>query len=130
GDTIPGNPNTAYSDSAFHVYSNPGTYYVTHFVNIGAEWAFETQVITIGTDCFAAAFDAECSGANYFNFTNQSVGSNLTYSWDFGDPLSSPNNTSTLTNPQHNFTAPGNYLVTLVVDDGNQTDTAYSNITV
>jgi PKD repeat protein len=130
GDTIPGNPNTAYSDSAFHVYTNPGTYYVTHFVNIGAEWAFETQVITIGTDCFAAAFNALCGGGNYFNFTNLSVGSNLMYSWNFGDPLSAPDNTSALTNPQHNFTAPGNYIVTLVIDDGNQTDTAYQTVTV
>ena len=130
GDTIPGNPNTAYSDTAFHVYTNPGTYYVTHFVNIGFEWAFETQVITIGTDCFVAAFDAQCGGGNYFNFTNQSVGNNLTYSWDFGDPLSAPNDTSTQANPQHNFSAPGSYVVTLIIDDGSQTDTAYNTVTV
>lgn len=130
GDTNPGNPNTAFSDTAFHIYTSPGTYYVTHFVNIGAEWAFETQVVTVGADCFAAAFSAQCSSGNYFSFTNQSVGSNLTYAWDFGDPLSGPDNTSTLANPQHNFTAPGNYSVTLTIDDGNQTDAITSTVTV
>jgi PKD repeat protein len=130
GDTAPGNPNTAYSDTAFHIYTAPGTYYVTHFVNIGAEWAFETQVITIGADCFAAAFNAQCSSGNYFNFTNESVGSNLTYLWDFGDPLSGPDNTSTLASPQHNFSAPGNYSVTLTIDDGNQADAITSTVTV
>ena len=39
GDSISGNPNTAYDDTVFHIYTVPGTYYVTHFDNIGAEWA-------------------------------------------------------------------------------------------
>jgi gliding motility-associated-like protein len=37
------------------------------------------------------------------NFTNTSTGSGLTYLWDFGDPNSGANNTSTLINPVHNF---------------------------
>src|SRR5664279_5027590 len=35
GDTTSGNPNTAYDDTVFHIYTTPGTYYVTHFDNIG-----------------------------------------------------------------------------------------------
>jgi gliding motility-associated-like protein len=35
------------------------------------------------------------------------------YSWDFGDPASGTNNTSTLQSPCHTFSAPGTYTVTL-----------------
>src|SRR5436190_6294100 len=63
GDSIQSNPNLMFDDTAYHVYTAPGTYYVTHFVNIGAEWAFETQEITVGTVCFGAAFDSRCGGS-------------------------------------------------------------------
>lgn len=44
-------------------------------------------------------------------FTNTSVGA-VTYYWDFGD-----GNTSTQTNPNHNYSTPGTYTVTLVAYD-------------
>ncbi|MFN5181622.1 MAG: PKD domain-containing protein [Bacteroidota bacterium] len=52
-------------------------------------------------------------------FTNTSTGTGLTYSWNFGDPATGPLNTSTQTNPSHQFTsAVGNstqtYNVTLI----------------
>lgn len=68
-----------------------------------------------------------------FGFTPGNCG-NLTYSfqdssyhnfpltgwhWNFGDPASGVNNTSTNQNPNHTFTAPGNYNVTLVVTNSN-----------
>jgi len=37
------------------------------------------------------------------------------WSWTFGDPASGANNTSTLQNPDHLFSGPGTYAVTLVV---------------
>ena len=37
GDSTASNPNWSFSDTAYHVYTSPGTYYVSHFVNIGAE---------------------------------------------------------------------------------------------
>jgi len=37
------------------------------------------------------------------------------WSWDFGDPASGAANTSTLQNPDHLFSGPGTYTVTLVV---------------
>lgn len=37
--------------------------------------------------------------------------------WNFGDPAS-PTNSSTARNPSHTFSAPGNYKVSLTVDDG------------
>lgn len=38
------------------------------------------------------------------------------YLWNFGDPLSGLQNTSTLENPSHEFTAPGTYVVSLKAD--------------
>ncbi|TSA51553.1 MAG: T9SS C-terminal target domain-containing protein [Sphingobacteriales bacterium] len=130
GDSISGNPNTAYDDTVFHIYTTPGTYYVTHFDNIGAEWAFETQVITVSATCFAAAFNAQCGGSLSFNFTNQSIGNNLTYQWTFGEPSSGVNDTSNLLNPYHAYTIAGAYTVTLIISDGTQADTTSQIINV
>ncbi len=38
-----------------------------------------------------------------------------TWLWNFGDPASGFQNTSTLQNPEHNYSNPGTYLVTLLV---------------
>ncbi len=45
-------------------------------------------------------------------FSNSSVNA-FTYFWDFGNPNSGSSNTSSEANPIHQFTAPGNYTVTL-----------------
>jgi len=42
-------------------------------------------------------------------------GTAKSFLWDFGDPLSGINNTSSSANPIHQFTAPGTYSVTLNV---------------
>jgi len=123
GDTISGNPNTAYDDTVFHIYTAPGTYYVTHFNNIGAEWAFETQVVTVSVACFGAAFTPQCAGALSYTFNNTSGGQNLTYQWTFGDPASGADNTSMLLNPYHSYLTAGAYTVSLTISDGSQSDT-------
>lgn len=57
------------------------------------------------------------------SFLNQSTGpAPLTYSWDFDDPNSAPNNTSTLANPSHTFSDCGSYQVCLTVTRGNCTE--------
>ncbi|MCX6278974.1 MAG: PKD domain-containing protein [Bacteroidetes bacterium] len=40
------------------------------------------------------------------------------YSWNFGDPSSGVNNTSTATNPCHIYANPGNYTITLTAGNG------------
>ncbi len=42
-----------------------------------------------------------------------------TRSWNFGDPASGGNNTSTATNPTHVFTIPNTYFVRLIVNSAN-----------
>lgn len=59
-----------------------------------------------------ASFTYSCTNSNTVAFTNTSaLCPSLT--WDFGDPASGANNTSTLANPTHTFSAPGTYSVTL-----------------
>jgi gliding motility-associated-like protein len=41
---------------------------------------------------------------------------NLTFDWNFGDPASGLNNTSTQEFPPHTYSAPGNYTLTLIVN--------------
>lgn len=59
-----------------------------------------------------------CSGQS-IQFTNNTFTGNspTTYSWNFGDPGSGTNNTSTLVNPTHLFSGPGSYQVTLTVNN-------------
>ncbi len=70
-----------------------------------------------------------CFGDSTY-FTNISTGNFTSSSWDFGDPGSGVNNTSSLTNPAHLFTAPGNYHVTLVITDNLSSDTIVNTITI
>ena len=56
---------------------------------------------------------------------------NLTFNWDFGDPASGANNTSTLENPSHTYLTAGDYLLTLIINEGQLcADTAHSVVKV
>jgi len=59
-----------------------------------------------------ASFIYSCTNNTTVNFTSTSALCPAT-SWNFGDIASGPNNTSTLTNPNHVFSAPGTYIITL-----------------
>jgi gliding motility-associated-like protein len=59
-----------------------------------------------------ASFTYSCTNNNTVAFTNTSALC-PSLAWDFGDPASGPNNTSTLANPTHTFSSPGQYSVTL-----------------
>lgn len=69
---------------------------------------------------FNSAMAAVCSRT--FNFTDGSTvnggGSILSWAWDFGDPASGANNTSTSQNPAHTFSGSGSYTVTLAANAG------------
>ncbi len=48
-------------------------------------------------------------------FTDQSQNQVATWSWNFGDPASGNQNSSSEQNPRHTYSAPGNYTVRLTV---------------
>ncbi|MEI6408658.1 MAG: gliding motility-associated C-terminal domain-containing protein [Bacteroidota bacterium] len=58
-------------------------------------------------------FSKICAGGTTYNFTDLSINCPDTWNWNFGDPASGANNTSTLQNPTHAFSGPGVYSVTL-----------------
>lgn len=128
GDTNSGVFNVSHDTDTYHVFVNPGTYYVSLFVNTGAMWDFQTEIITIGTDCFNADFSSYCNQVHNTEFTNHSVGDNLSYTWYFGDPLSGALDTSTIENPVHIYQVSGFYTVTLIISDGIQSDTTTQHI--
>lgn len=79
--------------------------------NVTLSTILEPTVITAGftyvTDC----------AYNALQFTDTSSANNtsiVTWQWNFDDPASGANNTSTLQNPTHIFTTGGTYNVTLI----------------
>lgn len=60
-----------------------------------------------------ASFNFTCVNNNTISFTNTSSLCPTVFNWNFGDPASGVNNTASVANPSHTFSAPGNYTVTL-----------------
>jgi len=110
---------TSATPAISHVYTQSGNFMVTLTVNSqnGCESTFP-QLITISPSP-VAGFDYEntCEGvATQFNDQSTATsGINIvTLLWNFGDPSTGVNNTSSLQNPVHIFSAPGTYQVTLI----------------
>ncbi|MFN4079853.1 MAG: T9SS type A sorting domain-containing protein [Saprospiraceae bacterium] len=99
-------------------FSAPGLYTLTIAGICGEDTCYcEILIETPGCGCsanFSANFVA-CDKYNFFGFANGT--SPFIFNWNFGDPNSGANNTSTLQNPMHQFSGPGTYTVTLVVID-------------
>ncbi len=127
GDPGSGGSNTSTVKNPSHTYDDPGTYTVTLTVtnDFGANAQTRTGYITVLTPPDANFTGAPTSGVSPLavTFANTSTGSApLTYAWNFGDPSSGSNNTSTLTNPVHTYN-PGTYTVTMTA-----TNAAGSNV--
>lgn len=95
------------------------------------------QVTVIVNPLPAAAFSIGNTGcsASPVQFTNNSTGQGLEFSWNFGNPASGAQNTSTQNNPNHLFVAPGNgtqsFNVVLTVTAANGcTNTVTQQVTV
>lgn len=118
-DPDSGADNISTETSPIHEFSSAGYFYVFVQGNVPSE---------NGVDIFAVPaaprFDYEraCAG-NAVQFRNHSTfipGMNITnYNWDFGDPASGTDNTSTLENPQHTYATPGTYTVSLEIQGNN-----------
>lgn len=112
-----------------HTFPAPGSYTVKLTLN---DTAYCNNPETLDTLINVAAnvkarFDSlELACAPFTAvFNNTSIGG-LTFVWDFGDPASGANNTSTLANPTHIYQVPGRYNIVMVANDPNtcnKTDT-------
>lgn len=100
----------------------------TYTVTLTSDGGCQTtdQVTVIVNQGPNAAFSFNPSGAcssSPVQFINNSSGSGLSFSWNFGNAAAGDANTSTANNPSHQFIAPGNgnqsFNVTLTVTDAN-----------
>ncbi|MEN8224975.1 MAG: PKD domain-containing protein [Bacteroidota bacterium] len=103
-----------------HTYSLDGTYQVTlSVVSEDTCYANTSQYVVIGPAPIALfEYESACNGEPTQFWDNSSMGGGQTiidWFWDFGDPASAPNHTSTLQNPLHVFSGPGIYDVSLTV---------------
>jgi choice-of-anchor A domain-containing protein len=99
-----------------YTYNNPGG--CSSIVNKKVV-VIDTASSTPNTGSLIAAFNLntmqQCLTGNQFVITNNSTtGSNISYSWDFGDGT-----TSALKNPVKTYTVAGNYRIHLEVRNGN-----------
>lgn len=111
----------AYGNNVSNYYYGSGTYTVMMIATHNASGAKDTayQNITINNTPFPA-FGMEdttvCANALvYFKDFSVLTGNVVTYNWNFGDPTSGANNTSSQQNPTHIYTQPGIYNVTMLL---------------
>ncbi len=111
-----------------HAYAAAGTYTVVLTVaNSIGQTASTSRFVTVappGT-APAAAFTVTFSGLTAI-FTDTSTGSDLSWSWDFGDGSAA----STEQNPSHTYAAAGTYRATLTVTNVLGSDSTSQVLTV
>jgi len=119
GEPSSGLNNVSTLQNPSHTYSTAGTFNVT--LVVGKLPCTDTSKQTVTVNPLPVAnftFTSACFGQTT-TFTDASTiaggGSIVSWSWNFGDPGSGANNTSTLQNPTHVFSAPGPYSVVLTV---------------
>lgn len=101
--------------------SNPNVYGTgCNYVLNALQWTGANQTSTFGLPSFVQSYfypvdsfthNISCNTAT-FNYTMAAEVSSI--KWDFGDPGSGANNTSTILNPTHTFSAAGLYTVKLI----------------
>ncbi|MEL6849141.1 MAG: PKD domain-containing protein, partial [Bacteroidota bacterium] len=111
-----------------HTYANFGSFPVSLIVTNAfgcQDTAFDTLAVAPPNVNFNQDIIEGCAPLTV-NFTDQtqSIDSIISWTWDFGDAVNAIPATSTDQNPTVDFTAPGNYDITLiVVTQGGCTDT-------
>lgn len=106
-----------------HEFSQPGVYQVTLTItDADGRQSTSTQQIIVSGPPHAAFTATEQGITATFSFTDESTPgvdgpAIVGWAWNFGDPSSDAQDTSTDENPSHTFSAPGTYTVTLTVTD-------------
>jgi len=127
GDPTSTFPNTSTDQNPTRRYLNPGNYTVTLIAtNTGGPSQPHSEVVSVGqagpvpvaSFTYSPASPVE---GDQILFTDTSTESPTSWSWNFDDPSSGGNNTSTLRNPSHVFNSTRSYNVTLRATNGNGT---------
>ncbi len=101
--------------------SQTTTYIVTVTDNCNSPQGTDDITVIVNplpTVSFSADDTEGCAPVSVI-FTDNSNPTIQSWNWNFGDPNSGINNTSTLNNPAHVFTAPGSYSISLNVTTNN-----------
>jgi PKD repeat protein len=109
GSPIDSSANTS------HTYTSNGTYYacLTTLDTFGLSCNI-CMAVTLSSSCNADFQYTSTGLTTYFiDNTYNSNGTPLQYLWEFGDGIS-----GTLRYPTHTYNFPGNYISTLIVNDG------------
>ena len=138
GDPASGASNTSTLQNPTHVFGTAGTYNVTLTVtnSEGCISTVSTQQVNINTlPTSNFSLPEVCLLDPFAQFSDLSTAISpatvSAWSWNFGDPGSGTNNTSTVQNAQHTYSAVGNYNVSLVAITNNGcTDTLTQVLTV
>ena len=112
------------SGDVTHQYAATGNYVVTLTITNSDSCSNSSQnSVTILPSPTAMFTNTEGCQSTPIDFTDQSTqnggGSIISWAWDFDDPGSGSDNTSTLQNPTHLFSSSGSFDVLLVVENIN-----------
>ncbi|MBD3375438.1 PKD domain-containing protein [candidate division KSB1 bacterium] len=111
-----------------HTYDQPGQYSVTLSIDDGEDTITKEQYIMVLAPLSADFEATPLSGTAPLTvqFQDRCSGEPVAWQWDFGDgsPLSEQQN------PAHTYDQPGQYSVTLTLDDGDDTISKEQYITV
>ena len=103
-------------------WNKPGRYTVKLYTSnngcVDSSIAFRSFYVDSPMARFYALNPVGCDTPFTVFFRDSSISAH-TWAWDFGDPASGANNTSTLRFPQHTYTQFGNYAVSLTVTNPN-----------
>lgn len=140
GDPASGSDNASAAQNPTHTYNAPGFYSVTLTVTTPvASNNTDSLVRTAYIEVIEAPTPGFTSAVNNANtpdivqFSNTTVAGSepiTSYVWNFGDPDSGNNNTSTATNPTHQFTTEGIFTVTLTVQTASRSVMVSNMVTV
>jgi PKD repeat protein len=125
-----GDGGTSSQQDPVHTYSGPGTFTVT--LSIGSPFGsiFRSKPITVTASGAPPSARFSWSPADpvegvAVRFSDTSTGSPTSWSWQFGD-----GGTSSARSPEHTYTIPRTYMVSLTVSNASGTDTVSRNLTV
>lgn len=124
--------NAPANGNVSHVYQAPGIYTVVLTVQSSKGCTSKSQrALIVSPDPVAKfSYSNPCEGGSVnFNDLSQpnSATSIVNWFWDFGDPASGINNTSYLNNPNHIFSSPGTYTVSLLVENATGCKAVYTD---
>jgi PKD repeat protein len=120
-----GDGNTSLVANPIHTFNANGSHLVLLTTAIDSSFLgpacvdYSMQTVNVSgiqspVQCYAGFVMYPDTGINNVTVINSSVGTNLTYLWDFGD-----GNTSTLQNPSHTYATAGPFYLCLTIDDSN-----------